>query len=187
MIPQVIRTDINYLPFINLVMDGLHIPFPSESQDAILLLDVFHHLAKVEEFLHEAFRTLIVGGRIIMLEPWVTDWSLKAYSFLHHESIKPDSKDWYFNSSGPLSGSNQALPWIVFSRDIERFQKNFPNLKIKKIQPMMPFRYIFSGGLSSWVGLPGFCYSVVKRFETLFERKMDKWGMFALIILEKTK
>ncbi len=187
LIPQVIKTDLFQQPFIHLVMNGLCIPFPSESQNAILLLDVFHHLPDVNKFFQEALRTLVVGGRIVMIEPWVTAWSRKAYSYLNHEPIKPKIKNWQFNSSGPLSGSNQALPWIVFCRDKERFELNYPQLKIIKIQPMMPFRYILSGGLSTWVSLPGIFYSMIKRVETLFEKKMDKWGMFALIVLEKVK
>jgi SAM-dependent methyltransferase len=186
-IPQVTKTDIFSHPFIHLVMDGLKIPFPAESYDAILLLDVFHHLPDVKEFLQEAVRTLVVGGRIIMIEPWVTPWSKKAYSYLNNEPVVTDIKNWHFKSSGPLSGSNQALPWIVYCRDKELFQLSYPQLEIIKIQPMMPFRFIFSGGLSTWIGLPGFFYSLIKRFETLFEKKMDNWGMFALIVLEKIK
>lgn len=186
-IPSVIKTDIFLHPFIDLVMDGLSIPIPSESQNAILLLNVFHHLPDVDNFLQEALRTLVVGGRIIMIEPWLTPWSHKAYSYLNFEPIKPETKNWKFISSGPLSGGNQALPWIVLCRDKEQFQLNYPQLKIIKIQPMMPFRFILSGGLSTWVSLPGIFYSLVKRIEALFEKKMDKLGMFALIVLEKIK
>ena len=51
----------------------------------------------------------------------------------------------------------------------------------------MPFRYILSGGFSSWIGFPGFCYSKVKWFESIFGKKMDDWGMFTLIVLQKVK
>ena len=51
----------------------------------------------------------------------------------------------------------------------------------------MPFRYILSGGLSKWISLPEFLYPLVKKIETLFNKQMDDWGMFALIVLEKLK
>ncbi len=92
-----------------------------------------------------------------MIEPWVTAWSLKAYACLHYEPIDTKMKNWQFNSSGPLSGSNQALPWIVLSRDKERFRLNYQLMRIVNIKPMMPFRYILSGGLSTWINPPGFC------------------------------
>ena len=186
-IPHVLKTDVFHHAFIHLVIDGLRIPFPSESLNAIVLLDVFHHLPDVNKFLEESQRSLQLGGRIIMIEPWVTAWSRKAYARLHFEPIDPEMENWQFKSSGPLSGSNQALPWIVFERDKKLFHTRFPHLQIIKIQPMMPFRYILSGGFSSWLSLPGFCYPAVKWFESLFDKKMDNWGMFALIVLEKIK
>jgi len=186
-IPHVIKTDIFFHPFIHLVNDGMKLPFLLNSLDALVLLDVFHHMQNVKEFLDEAERTLRIGGRIIMIEPWVSKWSLKAYSLINHELMDANAKSWKFNSTGPLSGSNQALPWIVFSRDREKFCSDYPNYKIKKIQPMMPFRYIFSGGLSTWISLPEFFYPLIKKFEALFEKQMDYWGMFALIVLEKIK
>lgn len=186
-IPQTIKTDVIHQPYIKLVMDGLEIPFQSDSLDAIVLLDVFHHLPDVEKFLVEAVRTLKTGGRVIMIEPWITAWSRIAYSWFHHEPVDMDMKKWQFDSFGPLSGSNQALPWIVFCRDKEKFQLNFQQISIIKIEPMMPFRYILGGGLSTWINPPDFCYTLIKRFESLFESQMDKWGMFALIVLEKVK
>ena len=79
-IPQVIKTDIFFHPFIHLAMDGLMLPFAQNSLEALVLLDVFHHMPNVKEFLDEADRTLKIGGRIIMIEPWVSKWSQKAYS-----------------------------------------------------------------------------------------------------------
>jgi len=137
--------------------------------------------------LDEADRTLKIGGQIIMIEPWVSKWSKKVYSMINHELMDTNVESWQFNSTGPLSGSNQALPWIVFSRDREKFCSDYPSFKIKKIQPMMPFRYILSSGLSSWISLPEFIYPLIKRFEILFEKQIDNWGMFALIVLEKIK
>lgn len=186
-IPQVIKTDIFFHPFIHIAMDGLMLPLERNSQDALVLLDVFHHMPNVKEFLDEAERTLKIGGRIIMIEPWVSKWSLKAYSLINHELMDANAKSWKFNSTGPLSGSNQALPWIVFNRDREKFCSEYPRFQIVKIQPMMPFRYIFSGGLSTWISLPEFFYPLIKKFEALFEKQMDDWGMFALIVLEKIK
>jgi hypothetical protein len=132
----------------------------------------------VNEFLDEADRTLRIGGRIIMIEPWVSRWSKMAFSMINHELMDVDTKSWQFNSTGPLSGSNQALPWIVFNRDRERFSLDYPRFQIINIQPMMPFRYILSGGLSKWISLPEFLYPLVKKSKPFFNKQMDDWGMF---------
>jgi SAM-dependent methyltransferase len=186
-IPEAVKTDVFHQPYLQLIFDGLLMPFQSERLNAIVMVDVFHHLPDVKKFFEGAQRSLATGGRIIMIEPWVTAWSLKVYSWLHFEPIVPDMKNWQFDSIGPLSSSNQALPWIVFQRDRDQFLLNYPQLRIIKIEPMMPFTYIFSGGISSWISTPAFCYSLVKWFESLFNKKMDNWGMFALIVLEKVK
>lgn len=174
-------------PFIHLAIDGMQLPFSKISIDALILLDVFHHLEDVNEFINEADRTLKIGGRIIMIEPWVTKWSKMVFSLINHEILDAETNSWQFESTGPLSGSNQALPWIVFNRDSEKFCSDYPHFQIKKIQPMMPFRYILSGGLSNWISLPEFFYPLVKKIEKNFNRQMDDWGMFALIVLEKIK
>lgn len=122
-----------------------------------------------------------------MIEPWVSKWSSFIYPRFHHEPFRPDMKGWKFPSSGPLSGSNQALPWIVFLRDQQRFAREFPQLKIIKIQPFMPFRYLVSGGLSLRSLMPGWSTVFWKWFENLFKSVMPKWGMFALIVVEKIK
>ena len=85
---------------------------------------------------------------------------------INHELMDANAKNWQFNSTGPLSGSNQALPWIVFNRDREKFCSDYPRFQIIKIQPMMPVRYILSGGLSTWISLPEFFYPLIKKFES---------------------
>lgn len=51
---------------------------------------------------------------------------------------------------------------------------------------MMPLRYLFSGGVSSRLGFPGILYVLVEKIEALFPNK-ERWGMFALIVLEKVR
>jgi len=84
----------------------------------------------------------------------------------------------------PLSGANQALPWIVFDRDRHIFEGKYPGVKIKRICLMMPFIYLLSGGFKFNLTMLAFSYSFWKKVEHgLFNK--DKWGMFGLIVLEK--
>jgi len=183
-IPGAITSDVMFLPFVDIVMDGLYLPFPANSVDCLVLMDVFHHISNVGLFFNEANRILRKGGRIIMIEPWINRWSLWVYSNLHHEAIDISTANWDFTSSGPLSGANQALPWIVFDRDRHIFEEKYPALKIKKIRPMMPFIYLLSGGFKLNLTMPAFSYLFWKKVEQgLFNE--EKLGMFGLIVLEK--
>lgn len=181
--PHVISSEVFYCPFVQAVMDGMDLPFPTDSLRAVVMTDVFHHIPDVERFLWEALRTLTPGGRIIMIEPWVTGWSRWVMDHFHSEPMDVDMETWQFPSTGPLSGSNQALPWIVFERDREVFNRKFSDLEILSVQPFMPFRYLLSGGVSSRALAPSWSNGSWRGFETIFDPK--KWAMFALIVLQK--
>ena len=183
-LPDLIKSEIFYEWDIDLVLDGVRLPFPAHQLSAIVMTDVFHHISKPHEFIREAVRVLQPGGKIVMIEPWVTRWSRWIYPRFHHEPLQLDVEEWEFPSSGPLSGANQALPWIIFKRDRERFEREFKDLKIIKIKTMMPFRYLLSGGVSLRSLMPGFTFSFWRWLEETFFNHSGKWGMFALIVLQ---
>lgn len=182
---QLIKSEIFHLSNIDLVLDAAHLPFENQILSAIVMTDVFHHLPNPRLFLQEMIRTLPVGGRVVMIEPWVSKWSGFIYPRFHHEPFNPDMTGWEFPSSGPLSGSNQALPWIVFERDRNKFNREFPQLKVLKIHPMMPFRYLLSGGVSLRSFMPGWSTGFWKWAENQLNPFMNNWGMFALVVVEK--
>jgi hypothetical protein len=67
-----------------------------------------------------------------MIEPWVSTLSRPIYTRLHHEPFNPDAKDWSFPDTGPLSGANGALPWIIFQRDRHHFESGSASLEFGK-------------------------------------------------------
>jgi hypothetical protein len=93
--------------------------------------------------------------------------------------------EWEFPSTGPLSGANGALPWIVFERDRKRFEQEFPDWRIHRIEIQMPFRYLVSGGLSMRGLVPGWTFRFWRAFERALQPMMPSLGMFALIALQR--
>ena len=186
-IPRLITSDILRLPDVGLVFDGQHLPFSKDSLRGIVMINVFHHLPEIEPFLVDAGFCIKPGGTIVMVEPWVTNWSRIIYGLFHFEECRLDSKDWKSPVGGPLSGSNMALPWIVFKRDRKKFEQNFPEWQIKRIELHEPFCYLLSGGVSfkSFV-LPGF-YDMCRRIENIVRPWMHQWAMFATITLIRKK
>ena len=118
-----------------------------------------------------------------MVEPWNTGWSRWIYSHLHHEPFDVNG-EWTIPITGPLSGANGALPWIVFERDREVFSMRFPEWRISGITPMMPLVYLLSGGISLRSIFPGWTYPLFYGAERLFGFE-KKAAMFALIMLER--
>ena len=184
-ISGLITSEIFVCPDVDVVLDAQQMPFDNGSLRAIVMTNVLHHMPRVECFLSEACRCLRSGGKILMIEPWMTSWSKFIYMHFHHEPFNPEATDWSFASTGPLSGANGALPWILFVRDREKFESRFPELSISEIRPFLPFRYLLSGGVGMRSLMPGFTHRIWARLEQLLKPQMSRLGMFAFIALER--
>ena len=125
------------------------------------------------------------GGLVVMIEPWVTSWSTLVYTQLHHEPFDPKVKEWEFPASGPLSGENGALPYILFERDRLQFEREFPMWQIQTIKLMMPFCYLLSGGVSMRSLMPGSSFKCWRTLENLLRPQMNNLAMFAYVVLQK--
>jgi SAM-dependent methyltransferase len=184
-VPDVITSEVFECPGVQLVADARHLPFSPGDLRAIVMTDVLHHIPDVAAFFREATRCLRPGGVVAMVEPWVSPWSRLIYTHLHHEPFEPAVERWDFPAKGPLSDANGALPWILFERDRQRFEDQFPDLKIEQVRPMMPFRYLVSGGVSMRTLMPGRTTSLWRFIERACEPQMKKLAMFSLISLRR--
>ncbi len=184
-VPGVVKSEILPCSHVHIVLDGCSLPFGAASLRALVMTDVFHHIPRPQSFLREAIRCLRPGGSVIMIEPWLTPCSQFVFRYLHHEPFQPEAKSWEFPSEGPLSGANSALPWIVFSRDKGRFQTEFPELRIEAIEPIMPLRYLLSGGVSLRSLQPGWTFPLWCFVEGVCKPIWPVMAMFARIILRR--
>ena len=184
-IPGLISSDVCASPGMLMVVQAARLPFAGNSLRAIVMTDVLHHVADVRPFVRDAERCLRPGGRILMIEPWVSAWSRFVYGRLHHEPFHPDAPHWSFPPGGPLSAANVALPWIVFARDRDLFAAEFPQLHLDEIRPLLPFRYVLSGGLALRSLMPGFTHAVWARLERALQPQMARLGMFAFVGVTK--
>jgi SAM-dependent methyltransferase len=183
-IPNAITSDVIELPQVEMYFSALDMPFENNSVDAFVMIDVLHHINDSEAFFVEALRCLKQGGKIVMIEPANTLWGGFIYRNFHHEPF--DAKGgWGFESKGPMSSANGAIPWILFVRDRQLFIEKFPQLKINILKHHTPFRYLISGGVSMRQLLPSFCYPLVKGFEFILSPLNRGLGMFMTVELEK--
>ncbi|MCB0517166.1 MAG: class I SAM-dependent methyltransferase [Chitinophagales bacterium] len=185
LLPQAITSDVMPLPGCDLTFSAEEMPFEDESLSAIFMIDVLHHIPRVDLFFAEAQRCLKKGGKIIMSEPANTPWSRYFYQNFHHEPFEPAANSWEIPSTGPLSGANGALPWIVFKRDIAIFQQKYPQLKLVKHKLHTPSRYLLSGGLSYKALVPYWSFGFFTFVEKMTSPLNPLWAMFQLIIVEK--
>ena len=181
--PNLITSELFPTPGVASVIDAQAMNLDDCSLDGIVMTDVLHHIPDCSAFFHEANRVVKPGGKIVMVEPWNNRWARWVYTHLHHEPFEPSAKKWQFPQSGPLSGANGALPWIIFERDRSLFLKRHPEWDIESIISLMPLVYLLSGGVSLRNLLPGWLFGLVRSVERLGFAK--QWGMFAEIVLVK--
>lgn len=185
-VPRLITSDILFCDGVQVVLNGESLPFASGSLRGILMTNVLHHIPWPAAFLAEALRCVRVRGVIAMIEPWRSPWSNLIYTHLHHEPFVTDQRAWGHSANGPLSGANDALPWIIFERDRKEFEARFPDLTIVTVEPFMPFRYLLSGGVSMRTLMPSFTFGLWKELERWMEPWMKHCAMFARVVLVKT-
>lgn len=151
--PDALTSDVVKTSLIDKKFLAEKMPFKKDDVSYFYGLNVLHHVKDIEKALSEVERCLKKNGRAVFVEPANTIFSRLIYKYFHHEDFDPGS-GWKINLEGRLSGANGALPWIVFVRDKEIFEKKYKNLKIANIRFHTPFSYLFSGGLSKPQLLP---------------------------------
>lgn len=186
-IPGIIRTDIAASPFTDRVVDAMRMDFADESVRAFFLIGVLHHLPEPGRFIAEAERCLMLGGRLVMVEPNNSWLERVLCRFLdHYEYLDPAAVEWKNKDANRLSHANLALPWIMCIRDRERFDREFRHLKFKSIHYHTFIAYMVTGGMSFRSFLPGFAWPLVAFVEWLAAPFMKHLGTVMTIDLEKT-
>ena len=149
------------------VIDACELPFPEESLKAIALTHVLHHIPDVERFFREAVRTLVPGGVITMIEVAHTPFARFFFSNFHPEPYDDSRAAWSFGQEDSMMDSNQALSWMVFVRDRQRFESLFPDLEMEHFAYTRWFTYLLSGGVTKRDIIPRFMVPILSGIEKL--------------------
>jgi SAM-dependent methyltransferase len=184
-IPGVITSDVLQLSGVDVVLDAAALPFCDGSLRGVVMTNVLHHLPNVRQFFSEVARCTKPGSVLVMVEPWVTRWSRWVYGSLHHEPFDPEAIMWSRTAGKPLSEANGALPWIVFERDRHQFARDFPLLQLVSIRPIMPLRYLLSGGVSMRPLTPAWTFAFWRGIDRCLIRLFPGTAMFAVIVVRR--
>lgn len=186
--PQVVCTDLVIAPWLDAVVDAESLPFAAESFSNIVLFDCFHHIENVRHFLDEAVRVLTPGGRLLIMDPYISWASWPIYRYLHPEpvdlaqdplEIKPAS-----GTRTPFD-SNQALATILFERMAHRFQAAYPQLKQLVRRRLAFWVYPLSGGFEHPSMIPMWVARQLLKAERALEW-MSCWLAFRIfVVIEK--
>ncbi len=184
-IPGVITSDIVPVRGVETVIDAQHIPFRDRSLNSIYMTHVLHHIPNAELFFREANRVLAPGGIIAMVEVAATPFARFFFSNFHPEPFLPRAQHWTFNQENAMLDSNQALSWIIFKRDIQRFQTLFPEFEICEMRLLPWFSYFVSGGVTKPYLIPNFLTPLINGIDMLLLPLNRLFALHWYIIVRK--
>lgn len=174
--PDVITSDVLALPWVDVVLSAEEMPFADGSLRSIYGINVFHHLSDPRRFFRELVRVLAPGGGVILIEPYHGPVARFLFPRLHaSEGFEPDARSWEAtDASGPMSSANQALSYVVFTRDRATFLREFPELELVGDYPHTHVWYLASGGVNFRQLVPDSFTGALRATECLLS-PLDRW------------
>lgn len=187
-LPEVILSDVVKLPWIDQVIDCMDMPFEEGSLGGIISLDLLHHVSQPHAFLREAARVLKPGGRVFLIEPYITLGSYFGYKLLHHEDINFKEYHTGVNKAGgkvdPWQG-NSALANLVFKRDLKRWNTLQPDLDMVHREIFSLFDFQGAAGFKPYACLPYWLFKHLVKVDDWISFSMPVLGYRIFVVLEK--
>jgi len=182
----VITTDIRSTSHLNLVMNGQNFCFKNNSLRGLIGKDVLHHVPNIELHFAELQRCLAPGAKAVYAEPNWTIFSKLIYRFFHPEPWIENQIEWKFQSNDPMY-SNQALPYLIFKRDIKKFASLYPDLRVSILNDYgFSFSYLLSRGVHSKGLLPDKFLLHILNFEKKFKFLFKHFDLIRFIVIQKS-
>lgn len=182
---NVVTSDVSDVNGVDMVVDARHLPFEDNSISVIYAVHVLHHIPDIDQFLLEVRRCCKHGGGCVIVEPYWSPVGKFFYKHLHPENYDDKVKKWNFESSGAMSGANQALSYILLKRDRKIFDAKYPDLSVVYDRPFNGLRYIATGGLWLRPYLPEFMFPVLTKLEKTFWPLMYLFGIHHVFVIKK--
>lgn len=185
--PDVLATDIVPGPNTDRVLDAEKMELPDRSVRAFFAQNSFHHFPHPDRFFDEVERVVAPGGGVVLLEPYYGPAANFLFRRLFRtETFDKDSASWDAEVSGPMTGANQALSYLVFFRDRDAFQQKHPTLKIVHHELCSNYlMYLLSGGLNFRQLVPDWMHPVVDVAQWLLS-PLNPWlALHHLVVLRK--
>jgi SAM-dependent methyltransferase len=185
--PDVLCTDVKPTASVELVVDAQAMPFADRSVRAFYALNCFHHFPEPERFFAELLRVLVPGGGCVLVEPYHGPVARWFYARLFdQEGYDLAAPAWSQSGAGVMNGANQALSYVVFVRDAERFRREFPGLEVAHAAPLTNHvRYLASGGLNFRSLVPAFAAPALRGVEALLAPAARLLALHHVVVLRR--
>ncbi len=177
-----VASDLHPAPWNVLAADAGRLPLAGACVDAVVGLDVLHHLAAPAAFFREAARVLRPGGALALVEPWITPLSWPVYRFLHQEDCRLGVDPWDpFPGTGKDSfDGDAAVPWkMLRTTPASRWAEL--GFRPPRVVPLNTFAYLLSLGFRPASLLPGALAGPLMAFDRATGAVASLTGLRALV------
>lgn len=170
-----------------------NLPYPDDSFDAAIAVDVLHHLKSPTNALSELKRitNLSDNGKIVIVEPYVSHFSYVVYKVFHSELTSNPWKNSYtepFINSTPEMG-DQALSKLLFFQNpgINIINDIFPKNRFKiEYRIFSIFSFFVTGGLNQPLPMPDFLIDIIIKIENALPKSLFRFlGSRCIIVIKK--
>lgn len=179
----VIQTDIFSTPWVDLVMRGEQMAFSSDSLEGLIGVDVLHHLEEPLRFFQEAGRVLRTGGRLVLIEPYVSWGSWIPWHWLHHEGCSMKEP---FDFTRRFEQENNARATLWFGRHRPAMERLIRPLSTSVVRLFDLFYYPLVGGFRRWSLIPRRVAPALLRMDRRMGPRWGRWfGYRMMLVLVK--
>ena len=190
--PQVTTSDVVKTPFVDCAVTAYEIEATGRQWDAIVSMDVLHHLRDPMRFFASAAASLRAGGRVILAEPAATPLGRLFYRLFHHEPCHPNrlQAPYVFEADAPDgSFANMGMGWALFARDRDPVDRRLfeMGLSVRSIRYRDLIAYPATGGLSRRQLLPTAGLAGLLSIERALPQSfLSKIGLRMIVVLERS-
>jgi SAM-dependent methyltransferase len=172
-------------------IDAKNLPFQHNSFMNVLAVDMLHHTKSPIIVINECLRVLDKGGKMIIVEPYVSVFSYLIYKLFHHEETtwKLDLESVKLKNDKPFDG-DQGI-----SRTLFRTKKRISNLKetlnyevsVEK-QLISCVSFFATGGLTDPLKTPKYIMSVLVKFDSFLPQFILRFcASRILVVISKSE
>lgn len=184
---DVLTSEVKLVPYVALAARGEELPFRSGILRAIYAINVLHHVSDPRALFREVARVSAPGGGAVFVEPHFGPVARMIYPILfRQERFDMSEVSWGDHRRAHVStDANQALSYLIFQRDREQWQNEFPELELLATVPHTHVSYLATGGLNFRQLVPAGIAASLIRLEDRWQALDATLGLLQTIVVRR--
>jgi SAM-dependent methyltransferase len=149
-------------------IDGANLPFANNFFESAFAVDVVHHIPDSLNAINELLRVTKSGGKIILVEPYVSVFSYPVYKIFHNERtnirlVASNYRNWV--SKTPGDGNQGLTQNLLKCLNKGKLSLNYKNVEIQT-EFISPLSFFATGGLNKPLAVPSKLIGLLIKIES---------------------